>query len=59
MNALDKSVPLENLDYKNSGAVVLAINSSYKAVEFYIYQEDEGNSKKKIFIKFGLIMLND
>ena len=57
--ALKKSVPLGNIDYDSEGAVVLAVDTSYKAVGFYIYQESADSAKKKTFIKFASITLND
>jgi hypothetical protein len=57
--SLRNSVPLGNIDYENDGAVVLAVDTSYKAVGFYIYQEDADTMKKKTFIKFGSVTLND
>jgi hypothetical protein len=39
--------------------VVLAVDTSYKAVGYYIYQEDEETKQKKTFVKFGSITLND
>ena len=57
--ALVNSVPLGNIDYESDGLVVLAVDTSYKAVGFYIYQEDADDKKKKTFVKFGLITLND
>ena len=57
--ALINSVPLGNIDYESDGTVVLAVDTSYKAVGFYIYQEDPVTKKKKTFIKFGSITLHD
>ena len=56
--ALGKVVPLGNIDYDSDSTVVLAVDTSYKAVGFYIYQEGADGKQKKIFIKFGSIMLN-
>src|SRR5271154_197057 len=58
-DALDKAVPLGNIDYESEGAVVLAVDTSYKAVGFYIYQEGKTAKRKKTFVKFGSITLND
>ena len=57
--ALAKFVPLGNIDYESDGAVVLAVDTSYKAVGFYIYQEDPETGKKKTFVKFASITLKD
>ena len=58
-NALKNAVPLGNIDYENEGPVVLAVDTSYRAVGFYIYQESADTKTKKTFVKFGSITLND
>ena len=57
--ALGNAVPLGNIDYEQGGTVVLAVDTSWKAVGFYIYQESADEKKKRIFIKFGSITLNE
>lgn len=57
--ALKNAVPLGNIDYENGGTVVLAVDTSWKAVGFYIYQLSDDDKKKKTFIKFGSITLNE
>ena len=57
--ALKNTVPLGNIDYESDGTVVLAVDTSYRAVGFYIYQESAETQKKKTFIKFGSITLNE
>src|SRR5271163_3700152 len=57
--ALLQAVPLGNIDYESSGAVVLAVDTSYMAVGFYIYQEDPTGKKKNMFVKFGSITMNE
>ena len=57
--ALLRAVPLGNIDYEDEGVVVLVVDTSYLAIGFHIYQEDPGDKKKKKFIKFGSITLND
>jgi hypothetical protein len=47
------------LDYNNQGAIVLAVDSSYIGVGFYIYQEDINDPKKHYYAKFGSRLLND
>jgi hypothetical protein len=47
------------LDYKNQGNVVLAVDTSYIGVGFYIYQEDIHNPKKHYYAKFGSKALNE
>jgi len=57
--ALNNHVPLGNIDYESDGAVVLAVDTSWKAVGYYIYQESPDGTQKKLFVKFGSITLND
>ena len=57
--ALINHVPLGNIDYESDGAVVLAVDTSYMAVGYYIYQEEIDTMQKKIFVKFGSITLKD
>ena len=47
------------LDYENQGDIVLAVDSSYRGIGFYIYQEDILNQKKHYYAKFGSRPLND
>jgi hypothetical protein len=47
------------LDYENQGNIVLAVDSSYIGVGFYIYQEDVLNPTKKYYAKFGSKTLNE
>jgi len=58
-DALDDAVPLGNIDYECDNAVVLAVDTSFKAVGYYIYQEGSSSKIKKMFVKFGSITLND
>jgi len=58
-DALEDAVPLGNIDYDCDDAVVLAVDTSYKAVGYYIYQEGLSKKVKKVFVKFGSITLND
>ena len=58
-DALEEAVPLGNIDYESDDAVVLAVDTSYKAVGYYIYQEGPSKKVKKVFVKFGSITLND
>ena len=50
---------LKPIDYDHQGAVVLAVDTSYIAVGFYIYQEDIDDPNKKYYAKFGSRNLND
>lgn len=51
--------PLRPLDYNGQGDIVLAVDSSYIAIGFYIYQEDKEDAKKIYFAKFGSITMNE
>ena len=50
---------LKTIDYDGQGEVVLAVDTSYKAVGYYIYQRDIEDPKQKHYIRFGSIPLND
>lgn len=45
-DTLANAVPLGNIDYECDNPVVLAVDTSYKAVGFYIYQEGLAKSKR-------------
>ena len=47
------------LDYENQGAIILAVDSSYIGIGFYIYQEDCDNPKKHHYAAFGSKTLNE
>ena len=47
------------IDYENQGAIVLAVDTSYIAVGFYIYQEDVIDPKRHYYAKFGSKLLNE
>jgi len=47
------------LDYFNQGNVVLAVDSSYIGIGFYIYQEDINDPKKHYYALFGSRTMND
>jgi len=49
---------LQPIDYHGQGAVVLAVDTSYIAVGFYIFQEDAENPKLIYYPKFGSRNLN-
>lgn len=57
--ALKAVVLLGNIDYENGGMVVLAMDTSWKAVGFYIYQESADSKKKRVFVKFSSITLQE
>ena len=50
---------LRAIDYENHGDVVLAVDTSWMAVGYYIYQEDKDDPKKHYYVKFGSILLNE
>ena len=47
------------LDYEGQGNIVLAVDSSYIGIGFYIYQEDINDPKKHYYVKFGSKLMND
>ena len=44
-DALEDAVPLGNIDYECDNLVVSAVDTSFKAVGYYIYQEGQSNQK--------------
>jgi hypothetical protein len=63
MNRVKEGVKLAKalrpIDYYGQGAVVLAVDTSYIAVGFYIFQEDAENPKLVYYAKFGSRNLNE
>ena len=55
---LATSPALRPIDYESPAPVILAVDTSYKAVGFYIYQEDLEDPKKKYYARFESITLN-
>lgn len=51
--------PLRPIDYHGQGSVVLAVDSSYIGIGFYIYQEDKDDPKKLYYVKFGSMTMNE
>lgn len=47
------------LDYEGQGNIVLAVDSSYIGIGFYIYQEDLNDPKRHYYAKFGSKVMND
>jgi Integrase zinc binding domain/RNase H-like domain found in reverse transcriptase len=47
------------LDYRGQGAIVLAVDTSYIGIGFYVYQEDVNDPRKHYYAKFGSKPLND
>ena len=58
-SALENAVPLGNIDYESDGMVVLAVDTSWKTVGYYTYQETADTKKKKTYMKFRSITLNE
>ena len=56
---LISSPALRKIDYDSEAPIVLAVDTSFKAIGFYIYQEDLEDPKKKYFARFESITLND
>ena len=56
---LENAVPLGNIDYEGEGTVVLSVDTSWRAIGFYVYQESVTKEKKKTYIKFGSITMNE
>lgn len=50
---------IKPIDYSKPGNIVLAVDTSWRAVGFYIYHEDPENSKKREYARFGSILLQD
>jgi hypothetical protein len=48
---------IKPLDYSLPGSIVLAVDTSWRAIGFYIYQEDPEDKKKKAYARFGSILL--
>ena len=47
------------VDYESSALVVLAVDTSWKAIGFYLYQQDPEDPKKKYYARFESITLNE
>lgn len=58
-DALAKSPALRPLDYESAAEVVLAVDTSWKAVGYYIYQVDKNNRKTRYYAHFGSCLLNE
>ncbi|ESK82217.1 polyprotein [Moniliophthora roreri MCA 2997] len=57
--ALRNAEPLKPIDYKSNGEVILAVDTSYLAVRYYLYQCDIKDKKKRNYCLFGSITLNE
>lgn len=58
-DALVASPALRPLDYSWDSPVYLAVDTSWKAVGYYIYQRDPDDPKKHYIARFGSVTLND
>jgi hypothetical protein len=56
---VEQAQAIKPLDYENQGNIVLAVDTSYIGVGFYIYQEDIDNPKNQYYAKFGSKQLNN
>ncbi len=47
------------LDYEIDSPVILGVDTSYRAIGFYICQLDPDNPKRRRYARFGSIVLNE
>ena len=57
--AVVESTAVRAINYSSSAPVLLAVDTSYIAVGYYLCQCDEVNPKKRYYNRFGSITLND
>ena len=57
--AIQNAPALKPIDYENPNGITLAVDTSWQAVGFYLYQEDPENPRRKFFNYFGSITLNE
>lgn len=50
---------LKPLRYLSEDPVILAVDTSYLAIGFYICQLDQGDAKRRVYARFGSITLNE
>lgn len=50
---------LRRIEYESDGNVVLAVDSSYIGIGYYIYQEDKNDTKIHHYAKFGSITMSE
>lgn len=55
--ALKECPALMPVDYALESGIYLAVDTSHKAIGYYIYQKDPGTGKPR-FAKFGSITMN-
>jgi DNA modification methylase len=58
-DALINCPTIRPLDYTSSAPVILRVDTSWKAVGFWICQQDPKDKKKRYFTRFGSITLSD
>src|ERR1700724_1002265 len=58
-DALISCPAIRPLDYTSDAPVILGVDTSWKAVGFWICQEDPKDKKKRYFARFSSITLND
>ena len=58
-DALINCPAIRPLNYTSDAPVILGVDTSWKAVGFWICQEDLENKKKQYFARYGSITLND
>ncbi|EPQ49947.1 hypothetical protein GLOTRDRAFT_18503, partial [Gloeophyllum trabeum ATCC 11539] len=49
------SLALRPIDYTSESPVILAVDTSYLAVGYYLCQQDSENSKRRFYSRFGSI----
>jgi hypothetical protein len=59
IKAVLESPALRPLDYKSPSPVILAVDTSYIAVGYFLAQCDEENPRVRFYNRFGSITLND
>lgn len=57
--AVKESGAIRPLKYRSDREVVLNVDSCYLSIGFYICQEDENDPRKRIYMRFASITLNE
>jgi hypothetical protein len=57
--AIKECVPIKNPKYPSTQPIVLAIDSSWRAAGYYIYQRDEDDPKIINYVKFNSILMDE
>ncbi|SJL13049.1 uncharacterized protein ARMOST_16486 [Armillaria ostoyae] len=58
-DALQDCPSLMPIDYELDSPVILGVDTSYRAIGFYICQLDPDNPKRRRYVRFGSIVLNE